>query len=221
MTEYLIKRFLLEKAYETGVSIPTFGELHYEDIMFEKFKKGEIQINELEFEIWLENLKRNKRSFGVYLKSIGYLRNDMNFTEVSDDEQVTSINNICLRGDKNILLSQTGEGCYAKPYKKSIKGYLIINGVYDNQLLYLSNLFKSDDNSFTIGYYGQSDSKYTKRVIEYYKSLRKFLPLMMGQERIDVIEDTIFNGDKIYVLSHNTSWQIDEPAFVKTRHSER
>ena len=221
MTEYLIKRFLLEKAYETGVSIPTFGELHYEDIMFEKFKKGEIQINELEFEIWLENLKRNKRSFGVYLKSIGYLRNDMNFTEVSDDEQVTSINNICLRGDKNILLSQTGEGCYAKPYKKSIKGHLIINGVYDNQLLYLSNLFKSDDNSFTIGYYGQGESLYTKKVLEYYKQLRKFLPLLTDEESIDVVEDTIFNRNKIYVLAHKKKPVQRKPVMVVTRYSER
>lgn len=221
MTEQLIKRFLLEKAYETGVAIPTFGEFYYEHMMFEKLKAGEIQINELEFESWLENLKRNKRSFGAYLKSVGYLKNDMNVTELTDDEQVTAINSICLRGNKNIILAQAGEGCQNKPHKKPIEGQLVIDGIYDNQLIYLSNLFRNSGNSFTIGYYGQGESEYTKRVIEYYKSLREFLPLMIGQEQIDVIEDTVFKGDKVYILSYNTKPQVHRPVPVITRHSER
>ena len=221
MTEQLIKRFLLERAYETGVNIPTFGELHYEDKMYEKLIKGEIQIDESQLYAWLENLKRNKKNFGLYLKSIGCFKDEENITEIADDQEISALNSICIDGNKHVLLAQAGEGCFGKPYKKQIKGHLVIDGIYDNQLIYLSNLFKNKANSFTIGYYGQCDSEYTKRVIQYYKDLRKFLPLMIGQEQIDVIEDTAFNKDKVYVLSYNTKAQIHKPVPVITRHSER
>lgn len=223
MTEKLIKRFLLEKAYETDekINISIFGELNYENMLYDKLKKGEIVINELELEAWLENLKRNKRSFGTYLKSVGHLKNDMKIIEVTDDENVSSINGICLRADKTIISSTAVEGCSSKSYNEQINGHLLINGIYDNQLNYLKSLLSSENNSFTIGYYGQSRSEYTKRVLEYYEKLRQSLSSMIGGKQIDVIEDTIFNGDKIYVLSYNIKPQVREPIPVITRHSER
>ena len=221
MTQKLIKRFLLEKAYEKGAEIATFGEIPFEDVLFEQFRKGEITINEFEFEIWLENLKRNKRSFGWFLKTAGYLKKDDKIYEITDADNVSSINGICLNADKNLIISQAGEGCYSKPYDKSINGHLVINGVYDNQLIYLSRLLRDTNNSFTIGYYGQSNSEYTKRVLEYYKQLRKFLPLLTGNKSINVIEDSVFNGDKIYVLTYKSSPIVQEKVVTKTRHSER
>ena len=220
LTEKLIKRYLLEQAYENGVNIPTFGELYYEDMMYEKLKKGEITITNFDWFPWIENLKRNKRHFGNYLKSIGYLTCNQNVTEITDDEEVNSINVTALI-EKKIIVSQAGEGCFGKPYIKHIRGHLVINGVYDNQLIYLSNLLKDNDNSFTICYYSQSDSEYTKRVIEYYKALRKFLSLMTGKNSIEVIEDNVSYRDKVYVLAYNTKPQVHEPVPVITRHSER
>ncbi len=221
MNENLIKRFLLEKAYEKGIEIPTFGEIPFTNSLYEKYKNGEIIINELEFEIWLENLKRNHRNFGRYLKSIGYLKNGDNLYEIASDEKISSINGICLNADKNLIISQTGEGCYSKPYNKPINGHLVINGIYDNELIYLSRLLKNKDNSFTIGYYGQGESLYTKKVLEYYKQLRKFLPLLTDEESIDVVEDTIFNRNKIYVLAHKKKPVQRKPVMVVTRYSER
>ncbi len=221
MSENLVKRFLLEKAYENGTEIPTFGEIPLTNTLYEKYKNGEIVINELEFEIWLENVKRNNRSFGRYLKSIGYLKKGENLYEITSDKQISSINGICLNADKNLIISQNGEGCYGKPYNKPINGHLVINGIYDNELIYLSRLLKSKNNSFTIGYYGQDESLYTKKVLEYYKQLRKFLPLLTADESIDVVEDTVFNKDKIYVLAYKTTPVQHKPVMVVTRHSER
>ena len=221
MTEKLIKRFLLEKAVESGADIETFGEMKYINMLFEQFKKGEIKINEFEFEIWLENLRRNKRNFGWFLKTSGYLKTNDKVYEITDDEKISSINGICLRADKNLIISQSGEGCYEKPYDKKIDGNLVINGVYDNQLIYLSRLLNDSQNSFMIGYYGQSDSNYTKKVLEYYKKLRQFLPLLTSDNEVKVVEDNVFGGDKIYVLTYQTTPTLQQPFPIENRHSER
>ena len=61
-------------------------------------------------------------------------------------------------------------------------------------------------------------------MIEYYKELRNhYLKELVGKNSVDVIEDTIFNGDKIYVLSYqvNASPRIHRIEPVKTIYSER
>lgn len=221
MTEKLIKRFLLERAYESGKTIDRFKEIQLGELLFEKLKNGEISINELEFESWLENLKRSKRRFGDYLKANGYLKNDTKVFELTDEEDVSSINGTCLRAEKLIIPAQIGEGCYQKPAKDDLNGHMVINGIYDNQLIYLARLLKNKNSSFTVGYYGRTDSEYTKRVIEYYRQLRGFLPLLVQEQPVEVIEEEVFNSDKIYVLSYNVKPATQMVSPIKTRYSER
>ena len=221
MTERLIKRFLLEKAYNSGNKISNFGELEYEEIMYKKFINGEIIIDESEFELWLENLKRDKRRFGTYLEANGYLTENSKLLEVTDEKDLSSIKNTHLNSEKIIIPSQMGNGCYGILSKSPIEGHMVINGLYDNQLIYLSRLLSNPNNSFTIGYYGRSDLDYTKHVIEYYKQLKSFLPLLVEKSHVEIVEEEVFNSDKIYILSYTANPDFRKTSPIKMRHSER
>ncbi len=210
MSEKLLKRYLLEKKYNDGLidQIQETSELYFSNILFEKLKKGEIEFDENDFNNWLINLKRNKVSFGMYIKSLGYLEDKEKVFEITDDYSVSSINDIKTDAKKTILIAQSGEGCLNKPLNTKIDGHLVINGVYDNQLIYLSRLLRNPNSSFTVGYYGKLNCEYTRRVIEYYKNLRQFLKKMIPDSTIDIISDEMFNGDKFYSLTYNPLYNL-------------
>lgn len=220
MTENLIKRYLLEKAYEEGKEeeIMEVGEKVYQDLMFDMLISGNIELNELKFQLWLKNLKSRKALFGSYLKECGYLTHEKRVIEVSESENVCSINGIFLRGKKEKIVEQAGDSYYSRPNSSDLKGHLVINGMYANQLIYLSRSLSTG--SFTIGYYGDKESLYTKRVLEYYKNLKKVLK-SMSNDKFEEFEDSILGKDKIYVLSYNTKPIVETPAPVITIHSER
>lgn len=210
MSEKLLKRYLLEKKYNDGLidQIQETSELYFSNILFEKLKKGEIEFDENDFNNWLVNLKRNKVSFGMYIKSLGYLDDKEKVFEITDDHSVSSINDIKIDAEKRILIAQSGEGCLNKPLNAKIDGHLVINGVYDNQLIYLSRLLRNPTSSFTVGYYGKINCEYTKRVIEYYKNLREFFKKMIPDSTIDFISDEMFNGNSLYTLTYNPAYNL-------------
>lgn len=210
MSEKLLKRYLLEKKYNDGLidQIQETSELYFSNILFEKLKKGEIEFDENDFNNWLINLKRNKVSFGMYIKSLGYLDDKEKVFEITDDYNVSSINDIKIEAEKRILIAQSGEGCLNKPLNAKIDGHLVINGVYDNQLIYLSRLLRNPTSSFTVGYYGKINCEYTKRVIEYYKNLREFFKKMIPDSTIDFISDEMFNGNSLYTLTYNPAYNL-------------
>lgn len=210
MSEKLLKRYLLEKKYNDGLidQIQETSELYFSNILFEKLKKGEIEFDENDFNNWLINLKRNKVSFGMYIKSLGYLDDKEKVFEITDDYNVSSINDIKIDAEKRILIAQSGEGCLNKPLNAKIDGHLVINGVYDNQLIYLSRLLRNPTSSFTVGYYGKINCEYTKRVIEYYENLREFFKKMIPASTIDFISDEMFNGERLYTLTYNPVYNV-------------
>lgn len=215
MTEKLIKRFLLEKYYESGEGkeIPAFGEIYTINDLYEKMSN----FDEKEFFVWLDRLKRNNKNFGNTIQDLGFLSEEQKHYEITDDISISTIKNLV--ENPEFILSQSGEGCFEKPYNKQINGQLVICGIYDNQLIYLSNLLRNTNSSFIVGYYGQKDSEYTKRVIEYYKQLRKFLPLLIGDRQVDLFEDTILDSAKIITLSYKPSskGEIIIPKKARTR----
>lgn len=199
MKENLIKRYLLESAYENGTydSSVNFREISFQNSLFEKINSGKLELNENEFKKWLDGYKNLRNFFGEFLISNGYLLPDEKVIELSESESVSSIKN--LKVNKKIILAQAGEGCFAKPFNGSLEGHLIINGIYDNQLIYLVK--NVSVGSFTIGYCGDKDSLYTKRVIEYYRNLKKFLNLIVNIDQVDVKEKTI-KKNKIMILDY-------------------
>ncbi len=220
MAENLIKRYLLEKAYEEGKAqeILAVGDKTYQDIMFDLLKQGEIEFNELKFQLWLKNLKSRKMLFGSYLKDCGYLSREERIIEVTEDENICSTTGLFLKGKKEKIIENAGDSYCTRPNQNDLKGHLIINGMYANQLIYLAK--SCSNGSFTVGYYGDSDSLYTQRVLEYYKRLKKTLQTMTNNG-CEVVEDSILSKDKIYVLTYNTKPIIEKPAPVITRCSER
>ena len=199
MTENLIKRYLLEKSYESGQydNSVNFREIFFQNDLLEKINSGQFKFDENEFKKWLDGYKNLRNFFGEFLISNGYLLPDEKLIELSESESVSSIKN--LKVNKKIILAQAGEGCFAKPFNGSLEGHLIINGIYDNQLIYLVK--NVSVGSFTIGYCGDKDSLYTKRVIEYYRNLKKFLNLIVNIDQVDVKEKTI-KKNKIMILDY-------------------
>ena len=165
--------------------------------MLEKINSGQFKFDENEFKKWLDGYKNLRNFFGEFLISNGYLLPDEKLIELSESESVSSIKN--LKVNKKIILAQAGEGCFAKPFNGSLEGHLIINGIYDNQLIYLVK--NVSVGSFTIGYCGNKDSLYTKRVIEYYRKLKRVLKLIVNIDEVGIKEKTI-NGDKIMILDY-------------------
>lgn len=199
MTENLIKRYLLEKAYENGTydSSINFREISFQNELFAKINSGELELNKNEFKEWLEEYKHLRELFGQFLIDNGYLLPDEKVIELSESESVSSVKN--LKVNKKIIVAQAGEGCFAKPFNGSLEGHLIVDGIYDNQLIYLAK--NSSIGSFTIGYYGNKDSLYTKRVIDYYKKLKRLLGLIVDIKDVDIKEKTV-NKEKIMILDY-------------------
>ncbi len=199
MTENLIKRYLLESAYENGTydSSVNFREISFQNDLFEKINSGKIELKENEFKKWLEEYKRLRELFGEFLINNGYLLPDEKVIELSEDESISSIKN--LKVNKKIIVAQAGEGCFAKPFNGSLEGHLIVDGIYDNQLIYLAR--NASISNFTIGYCGNKDSLYTKRVIEYYRKLKRVLKLIINIDNVDIKEKTM-NRDKIMILDY-------------------
>src|SRR5699024_8093641 len=104
MTEELIKRYLLEKIYEDGLSyrIHVFGEIQYVNLLYEDLKNGKITINENDFFEWLKTLKRNKRNFGAYLSAKGYIDENVTINELTEDQSV----DLSIKNPKNLIISQ-------------------------------------------------------------------------------------------------------------------
>ena len=220
MTENLIKRYLLEKAYEEGKEkeIAIIGDNMYQDKMFNLFKQGKIEISELKFSLWLKNLKSRKMLFGSYLKECGYLAHQNRIIEVTEDENICTTSGLFLKGKKEKIIEPVGDCYCTHPNPLNLKGHLVINGVYANQLIYLAR--SCSNGSFTVGYYGDKDSLYTKKTLEYYKYLRNVLQNMTNN-KCEETEDTILYSDKVYVLTYNTRPVLEKPTPVITRFSER
>ena len=197
MTENLIKRYLLEKEYELGKAkqILEIGEDFYQKELFELLKQNKIKFDEEEFLAWLANLKKNKEQFDLYLMNNGYLSGKSDIFEVVEDESL-------LTGDflTKKIIEPIGDSCSTKPCTCDLQGHLIINGIYSNQLIYLARICSGG--TFTIGYCGGKDSLYTKRVIRYYKKIGKLLKIMTDSQ-YHLVEDSILDENKIYVLSYN------------------
>lgn len=203
MTENLIKRYLLEKAYEEGKGekIISVGEKKYQDMMFDLLKQEKIMFNELEFEYWLKILRVRKMIFGSYLKDNGYLADDDKTIEVTEDSNNSCIDGLYLLGQSEKIIETVGDSYCTKPSLSKINGHLVIDGMYANELIYLAR--SCANGSFTIGYYGEGDSLYTRRVINYYKKLKKVLKDITNNN-CKVVEDSILNKNKIYVLHYHS-----------------
>lgn len=195
MMKYLIKRYLLEKAYDEGFFHNTFRfkEINFEDIMFEKLKNGKIEFNQKEFKEWLEKFKNRREKFSLFLFDKGLLDSKFHVTEISESYTTSSIRNMYINVD--FIISQAGEGCFSKPYNGPINGHLVINGIYDNQLIYLARKQKD----FSIGYCGPKDSKYTDRIINYYLKMKDFIPFLFDNNETMFFEEED-KKDKIILL---------------------
>lgn len=199
MTENLIKRYLLEQVYNKG-KLGDFGnldEIQLQNHLYSLLKMGNITIDENNFQVWLLNLKKSKKCFGQFLKDNSCINGD-DIIEITEDKSVSSIDGVFSKNNSKQIIEQVGSGCYSRPSKQSLDGNLIINGVYDNQMIYLAKI--KNDSSFSIGYCG-SDSLYTKKVIDYYKNLRNVLGLMFDYQRIEILEDEL-EQNKIYLLTY-------------------
>ena len=190
MTEYLIKRYILEQLYEQKEKLKC-SEIYLSNILYQMYLEGEIRLNRNSFANWLKKLRESKILFGTYIKEMGYLLSNSPF-EVSESNNITCLTN------SNIILSQFGVDCYGAPYLNPIDE-LIINGTYDNQLIYIANVIKNNG-FFTIGYCG-NDNNYTKQIFEYYKKILEFLSTIVNKNRIITKED-IVDGKKIFVLTN-------------------
>lgn len=204
MTENLIKRYLLEKAYEEGKEekIISIGEKKYQDMMFDLLIREKMMFDESDFEYWLKTLKVRKTIFGSYIKEQGYLADDDKMIEVTEDSNISCINGLYLFGKNEKIIETVGDSYCTKPSLSAINGHLIIDGMYANELIYLAR--SCANGSFTIGYYGDRDSLYTKRVISYYKKLKTVLRDMTNNN-CEVVEDSILNKNKIYVLNYKST----------------
>lgn len=169
--------------------------MSFQNDLFEKINSGESIYDDEQFKKWLEDYCFLKDLFGKYLNDNGYFDGIDNLIELTESKSICSIKN--LRVNKKIIESQAGEGCFAKPFNGILKGHLIVDGIYDNQLIYLARIVANG--GFTIGYCGKKDSLYTKRVIDYYNKIKKFLNLIVEIENVKVKEKTI-NKNKIIVL---------------------
>lgn len=219
MTENLIKRYLLEKAYLEGKEeeILTIGEDVYQKIVFELLNQGKIKLNEEEFKLWLKELKTRNMMFGLYLNSLGYIKGQERIIEINEAKNLSCISSISFNGKKEKIIERFGDFYSSKPKQNNLKGHLIINGIYANQLIYLAR--SSLNGTFTVGYCGDIKSFYTKRVINYYKRLKKVLNEMTNGN-CETVEETIKNENKIYVLTNNkpSIWGNNK---VVTKCSER
>lgn len=205
-TENLKKRYLLERAYETGAydKDNEHGELYVQEQLYRDMARGEVEFDEQGFQEWLIRLARNKRNFGKYLKDSGCFEQSKKIVELTESD-IISTSEISLDIPTDIIISKAGSGCFSKPSSLYTDEHLLVNGIYDNQMLYL--IRACQNGSFSIGYYGQSDSKYTQSVLDYYRNLRSFLGKIIEKREIDIIEDTILGSDKIYVLNYKTSYK--------------
>lgn len=241
VSENLIKRFLLEKGYEEGKfdGISHFDEIHYQTMMYENLKAGKIRIDTFQFEVWLNNLIQYKNLFGRYLKNAGLIMPDSRIYEVTESNEISSLNTICMHTDKRQIVESMGEGCFGRPNSSNIDGHLIINGIYDNELIYIARA--CNVGSFSVGYCGLKSSKYAKRVLEYYKQMKRFLQTLANEEKIEVLEDDfgrtiteeesvrnpgLIAGEKtgkIYVLNYKVKpvYQYEPPCPVIQRQSDR
>lgn len=164
--------------------------------MFERYNLFE-KINDEQFKQWLIEYQFLKELFGKYLLDNGYFEGINDLIELTETKTISCVKN--LKINKKIIESQAGEGCFAKPFNGVLKGHLIIDGIYDNQLIYLARIVANG--GFTIGYCGKKDSLHTKRVIDYYNKIKKFLNLIVQIEKVKVKEKTI-NKNKIIVLDY-------------------
>lgn len=164
--------------------------------MFERYNLFE-KINDEQFKQWLIEYQFLKELFSKYLLDNGYFEGINDLIELTETKTISCVKNIKI--NKKIIESQAGEGCFAKPFNGVLKGHLIIDGIYDNQLIYLARIVANG--GFTIGYCGKKDSLYTKRVIDYYNKIKKFLNLIVQIEKVKVKEKTI-NKNKIIVLDY-------------------
>ena len=122
--------------------------------------------------------------------------------EVTEDSNISCINGLYLFGKNEKIIETVGDSYCTKPSLSAINGHLIIDGMYANELIYLAR--SCANGSFTIGYYGDRDSLYTKRVISYYKKLKTVLRDMTNNN-CEVVEDSILNKNKIYVLNYKST----------------
>lgn len=199
MTENLIKRYLLEQVYNKG-KLGDFGKLdefQLQNHLYNLLKMGNITIDEKDFEIWLTNLKKSKKCFGEFLRD-NHCIDDEEIIEITEDESISSVNEVFSSNESKQIIEQVGNGCYGRPNQDNLEGNLVINGIYDNQMIYLAKI--KNDSSFAIGYCG-NDSLYTQKVIDYYKNLRNVLGLMFDHRRIEVLEEEL-EQTKIYLLTY-------------------
>ena len=209
MTENIMKRYLLEQVYEKD-KITVFGklsELQIQNKLYELFRNDEIKIDENHFNEWLNQLNNSKQLFGTYLLESGIIKDKKKIIEVTESKNYSSINNVFFEGTKNYVIETVGSGCSFHPSHEKMNGHLLMNGIYNNQMIYLARVTKDGD--FTVGYCGLKDSEYTKVAINYYKNLKKVLNLMLKTSKVEVIEDTNLDSNKIYVLSYDKQSKKD------------
>ena len=216
MTENIIKRYLLEQVYEKE-KITVFGklsELQIQNKLYDLFINGEFKIDKIHFNEWLEQFNRSKQLFGTYLFQNDIINDKEKIIEITESPNYSSFNNTLFYGNIIHVIETVGSGCYLKPSYEKMNGHLVMNGIYNNQMIYLARVVKEGD--FTVGYCGLKDSKYTKTVINYYKNLKRVLNLMLQNTKVEVTEDTILDSDKIYLLNYNKQNKKDEILIFKS-----
>ena len=191
MTEYLIKRYILEQLYEQNEEL-LCSEIYITNLLYKLYCEGKIRLDKNKFLEWLKNMRNNKLLFGDYVLKNGLIDPEIINFELSESKQ------ICCLKDSRIILSQVGEDCYSDPYINPISS-LIINGIYDNEMIYIANVIKNNG-VFIIGYCG-CDNGYTKRVMEYYRNITKFLGTIIDKNQI-AIKEEIVSSSKILILTN-------------------
>lgn len=200
MAENLIKKYLLEKAFDNGKQddVMKFGEYGYQQMLYEQLKKGELNFDEKDFDDWLKNYKLKRTLFGLYLLDKQYISDDDKIIEVTEDKNYGSIGEVTVNNEREKIIELSGDSYCTRPSKNNINGHLVINGIYANQMIYLAR--SCCNGAFTVGYYGDKNSLYTKHIIDYYKRIKRCLQTMT-KDSCETVEDHIFSGDKIYLLS--------------------
>ena len=201
--ENIIKRYLLEQVYEKD-KITAFGklsELQIQNKLYELLKNGKFKIDENHFNEWLFRLNNSKRLFGTYLLESGLIKDKQKIIEVTESENYSSTNDAFFEEPKTYIVEMVGSGCYFHPSQEKMSGHLVINGIYNNQMIYLARVVRTGD--FTVGYCGLKDSEYTKLAVDYYRNLKRVLNLMLKTSKVEVIEDSDLGSSKIYVLNYD------------------
>lgn len=203
----LLKRFFLEKGYNDGSIEDVFlSDIDYQEEMYNRFLNGKIEIKSIDFDEWLKNYTINNSIFGKALKSYSINR-DEKITELSESEVYSVSRKGCLYRNSSVIETIAGKDYTYKPNNTiDLTQHLICNGVYPNEMVYLSRIAR--EGRFSVGYCGDRENGYGREILAYYRCLKKSLMEMTKNQLKEV--NTIIYGRKVYILTYNPNFVVPE-----------